>query len=298
MDLTCRENVHFSQNDKESVGPVLAACDPVLLRDPRVWRNLEVLEQSCTISGSYFGTVQKEVQPRMRKILTMWMLKVCEDQRCEHEVFLLAAQFVDRYMAQYPMDVSNLQLLGAVCIFLASKIRDTSPLSATKLCLYSDNTFSIMELLEWEIEIVSRLNWDLASVLPSDYLDPLHHSLPIIPHDISALLRHTHSYIALSATEFTFSTYRPSVIACSCIAAAIQHLNLLDGGLSCETLLQLMASTLDSDLVSLCNCYTALEEILTTNLPLDLCVSSAREVSKSPVDFEGVRVSPQTFTHL
>lgn len=47
---------------------------------------------------------------------------------------------------------------------------------------------------------MSRLDWDLASVLPSDLLEPLLQGLPIIPHGLSALRRHTHSYIALAAT--------------------------------------------------------------------------------------------------
>lgn len=40
-------------------------------------------------------------------------------------------------------------------------------------------------------------------------------------------------------------------MACSCVAAAIHRLNLLDGALSCDTLLQLMANVLDIDLVRL-----------------------------------------------
>lgn len=43
--------------------------------------------------------------------------------------------------------------------------------------------------------------------------------------------------------------YLPSVIACSCVAAAILRLKLLDGALSCDTLLQLMANVVVVDLV-------------------------------------------------
>lgn len=40
-----------------------------------------------------------------------------------------------------------LQLLGAVCLFLASKLKDCRPLSADKLCMFTDNSITARELL-------------------------------------------------------------------------------------------------------------------------------------------------------
>lgn len=48
--------------------------------------------------------------------------------------------------------------------------------------------------------LVSRLDWNLAVVLPSDFMEPILAGLPIIPHDLHVLRKHTHSYIALAAT--------------------------------------------------------------------------------------------------
>lgn len=78
MELICRENEQLVSGSEECSErrPVRAGLDPVLSGDNRLWRNLASLEKKHLISGAYFGTVQRDVQPHMRRILTAWMLQV------------------------------------------------------------------------------------------------------------------------------------------------------------------------------------------------------------------------------
>jgi cyclin D2 len=139
-DLKCVENIWLA--DMRSYE------DPVLINDARILSNIltrqdEKFSSSC---DNYFETVQTEIKPHMRKIVSDWILEVCEEQQCQAEVFHLAINYMDRFLSRVPLQKSQFQLLGCVCMFLASKFKETCPLPSENLVIYTDNSVSTNEI--------------------------------------------------------------------------------------------------------------------------------------------------------
>lgn len=59
----------------------------------------------------------------------------------------MAMNYLDRFLSIERTTKCHLQLLGAVCMFLASKFKETIPLTAEKLCIFTDNSIRPCELL-------------------------------------------------------------------------------------------------------------------------------------------------------
>ena len=132
---------------------------------------------------------------------------------------------MDRFLARVRIVKNQLQLLGATCLFLASKFKETCPITSEKLAMYTDFSVSPEDIREWELLVLYRLKWDLGSSTALDYLDHLLPRLPIHPAVQTAALRQqVETAIALSATQYTFAYMRPSVLAASCIALALRSM--------------------------------------------------------------------------
>ena len=141
-DLKCVENIWIS--DMRSYE------DPVLINDARILSNiLTRQDDNCGMNPNcenYFETVQTEIKPHMRKIVSDWMLEVCEEQQCQAEVFHLAINYMDRFLSRVSLQKTQFQLLGCVCMFLASKFKETCPLPSENLVIYTDNSVSTHEI--------------------------------------------------------------------------------------------------------------------------------------------------------
>ncbi|XP_065064173.1 G1/S-specific cyclin-D2-like [Rhopilema esculentum] len=242
--------------------------DPVLLRDQRVLDRLLKLEDHFLPRCDYFKIVQKEIKPFMRRMVATWMFEVCEEQRCEEDVFALSINFLDRFLSTMSVQKSHLQLLGTCCMFVASKLKETAPLTAEKLVIYTDSSITLEELLNWEILTLNKLRWDLNAVTPNDFIEQIFCRLKLSQQiDLTLVRKHAKTYVSLCCIDFRFALTPPSMIAAAAICVAFHGLNK-SIGLVCPTrqeLLSMMHDITGAEEEYLSQCQVLMEDVLNLN---------------------------------
>merc|ERR1712018_1131460 len=210
---------------------VKAIQDHSQIKDVRILQNLLRYEDRFLPEiPDYMKTLQSNnITPDMRKIVADWMLDVIQGQNSQPEVFCLAINVLDRFLSQTQIQRQQLQLLGAVCILIASKIREPCPIPGKSLIIYTDYSITAEELKEWELLVLYKMQWELSAITPMDYLD---HALPRLDlenHvDIEELRRRTETILVLAATDYQFAYKNPSLMAASAIFTALQSLSSPD----------------------------------------------------------------------
>ncbi|RWS31097.1 G1/S-specific cyclin-D2-like protein [Leptotrombidium deliense] len=145
MNLCCEEvcaNAVLAESTR-------GAFDENILKDNRVLEQLLESEERYIPMSSMctYKSVQSEISPEMRKVLSMWMLEVCEELKCDEIVFPLAINYVDRFLSSTNIRKTQLQLLGAVCLLIASKLRQCQAIHPQSLVFYSDYSLTMEEII-------------------------------------------------------------------------------------------------------------------------------------------------------
>ncbi|XP_059617725.1 G1/S-specific cyclin-D2-like [Phlebotomus argentipes] len=218
MDLKCDEVV------TGRVDSNVAEVDPTMSTDPRVIENLIQLESATIPRMDYFKAFQSDIKPFMRRFVAIWMLELCDEQHVEEQVFPLAINFLDRFLCECDISRQQLQLLGATCLLMASKIRQCIALSVELLCAYTDFTVTPEQIRSWELLVLATLQWNISAITGFDYID---HILQRVswgsenPH----IRTHAHTLVSVCLTELVFMRTPPSVLAAACICAATRGIN-------------------------------------------------------------------------
>lgn len=64
------------------------------------------------------------MKPNMRAILVDWMVEYQEEFELTHETLYLGVKLVDRFLSRESVQTQELQLVGAVCMYLAAKYEE------------------------------------------------------------------------------------------------------------------------------------------------------------------------------
>jgi hypothetical protein len=144
--------------------------------------------------GTKFETVveaEKSVKEK-RQILIKWICDVCNSLQCHSTVFPHTIKMIDRVLACTKVAAIRLQSVGAACLFIVSKFRETTPISIQRLCQLTKGAVGADMLRDVEMVVLLKLHMDISSVTYPEFLpflfdilasNPSCKSVPQLHHD-------------------------------------------------------------------------------------------------------------------
>ncbi len=109
-------------------------------------------------------------------------------------------------------------------------MRSAVQFSAQTLVIYTANSISIEELLNWERLVLHKLKWDTCAVTPHDFLPHLLANADNADNADNAAVRETAArFIALACTDVRFCAVPASMVAGACLVAALKARGRLSG---------------------------------------------------------------------
>jgi len=177
------------------------------------------------VPDDYVKTTQTEVSISMRETVAEWLMAVCEEEQCQPHLFCLTINCLDRVLSKISIKGSQLQLLASACLLVSWKIREHSAISAAKIVKYTNYNVKLEELLEWEVYVLSKLNWNISSVVAIDFVDHITQNVVRLQNEIvfDMMTRsRIQSLIYQSHISYKLARYPPSVIAAAAVLVGVK----------------------------------------------------------------------------
>ncbi|KAG7391999.1 hypothetical protein PHYPSEUDO_002705 [Phytophthora pseudosyringae] len=113
--------------------------------------------------ADYIGTVQLDINEKMRTILVDWLVEVGEEYELDSQTFHKAVNLVDRCLKKIKINRKQFQLLGCACMMIAAKFEEVYGPNVEEFVYISDQTYTADEMLDMEVQVLDALQYRVAS---------------------------------------------------------------------------------------------------------------------------------------
>jgi hypothetical protein len=111
---------------------------------------------------------------RWRAILIDWLMEVSYEFELTHETVHLAVHYLDQFLSKCSIGSVtkfNLQLVGIVCLWIASKFEeDIDDVQCKDIHTTHENTYTVKEILRMELTVLKTLDWNLYVATPCAWM--------------------------------------------------------------------------------------------------------------------------------
>ncbi|CAJ0939163.1 unnamed protein product [Ranitomeya imitator] len=127
----------------------------------------------CFVDSIIKGT---DVSPMHYGQTLLWMERLRSLFNFIPETFGLAVSILNRILASVKVQVKYLQCISVTCLYLAAKTNEEDEVipSVNKLAVQSGCMYSCAEILRMERIVLDKLQWDLHTSTPVDFLNTFH----------------------------------------------------------------------------------------------------------------------------
>jgi len=168
------------------------------------------------------------VEPSWRKKILEWMYNLAA--KCDlisKEAIATAAYYLDTAIDAPDLIQSkrDFKILSVACLYLATKILDTSSVTLRELMKLCGDEFSAAEVLNVELPLIATLDWRLHPPTPYCFLNQYLELLPICPSstEFNSIRYFAQRLIeAFICQEHPCQEFYPSEIACAASLLALE----------------------------------------------------------------------------
>ena len=192
---------------------------------------LLTLEKEKRINPKYMSE-QKDINEKMRIILIDWLIEVHLKFKLLPETLFLTINFIDRYLQKNQTKRDKLQLIAVSSLLIACKYEEIYPPEISSFVYITDNAYKKEDILNYEIKILSSLDYDVTYPTPLRFLEILIVKLGLINDEIFFYKMQYLLELSLSKLVFYNYTYLELVISC-CLFLFENDYNMTQNILNC-----------------------------------------------------------------
>jgi hypothetical protein len=127
------------------------------------------------------GLVLNPRNRAVRRSLVLWMLDISHDLDVSADARYRGVQLAQKVMLLHKHVADELALMAAACIWMASKMEDTTPVTVESLTHISGDAFTAASLVEMERVVLRELDYELQNPTPLFFLENFWRQLVDLP---------------------------------------------------------------------------------------------------------------------